>query len=261
MDKEGLIIHTGGFGDWIMFTPVVKILKEYIPDLRLNVLTSDKFSYNLIKLYTEEKIINRLEYLDFVMRKSDLLKCIFKNFWKNYNFIMTTTAFNSIKGELFYLLLKGNIKIFRTTKPKVYFYKKNWLYYNYFGKHQVEQNLELLKFILPNLQNFNFNREIKPFVPIPKDINPKNLDCSDVLIHVGTSKGGYIRRYPITKFLEVANILKKEGFKVKFILGPAEIELSEFIKKSSFEFIYVNEIILNPLNSGHSQLVEVKLSA
>lgn len=222
--KTGLIIHTGGFGDFIMFTPVVKLLKEKFERINLYVFTSDKFSYELIKFYCDEGYIAKVFYGNFVFNKIDLLKFLLSSSLVKPDFILTTTAFNSIKGELIYLIL-GNKRLARLTKDAKLL--KNFICYEFKEKHQVEQNLIYLERAL----NLRFDHSAaKPFLPsrLTKKIF-NGLDSFKILIHPGSSKGGSIKRYPLEKFIKVAKILRDDDFEVAFILGPAEKDLSSYI--------------------------------
>ncbi|MEM5782688.1 MAG: glycosyltransferase family 9 protein [Candidatus Aenigmatarchaeota archaeon] len=222
--KTGLIIHTAGLGDFIMFTPVIKLLKEAFERINLYVFTSDKFSYELVKFYCEEDYIAKVFYGNFVFNKIDLLKFLLSSFLINPDFILTTTAFNSIKGELIYLIL-GNKRLARLTKDAKLL--KNFIRYEFNKKHQVEQNLIYLERAL-NLR-FEYSAA-KPFLPSRLSKQALNgLDNLKILIHPGSSKGGSIRRYPLEKFIKIAKILRDDGFEVAFILGPAEKDLSSFI--------------------------------
>lgn len=223
--KTVLIIHTGGLGDFIMFTPVVKLLKETFQNINLYVYTSNKFSYDLIKFYCEEDYITKVFYGNFVFNKIDLLRFLISCFIINPDLILTTTVFHSVKGELIYLIL-GNKKLARLSKNAKLL--KDFIRYDYNGRHQVEQNLIYLQKAL----NFQIEyTQIKPFLPSKLSKQAFNgLDNFKILIHPGSSKEGSIRRYPLEKFLKIAEILKNYGFEVAFILGPSEQDMIPFIE-------------------------------
>jgi ADP-heptose:LPS heptosyltransferase len=81
------------------------------------------------------------------------------------------------------------------------------------------------EFVLENLMNcglINVSEAVLDDIPLPiQRSRPKSSDS--ILLHPGA--GSMRKRWPISNFLEVEVVLRADGFRPEFILGPAEEDL------------------------------------
>ena len=93
--------------------------------------------------------------------------------------------------------------------------------------------IHLTEFVLGNLVNCGLIKKADAVVgdiPLPKRrTRPKFSD--KVLLHPGA--GSIRKRWPITSFLEVEAMLKGDGLKPEFILGPAEEDLVDALPRTN----------------------------
>jgi ADP-heptose:LPS heptosyltransferase len=86
-------------------------------------------------------------------------------------------------------------------------------------------HIHLTEFVLKNLINCGLIKSsdaVLDDIPLPnRRGQPKNGDC--ILLHPGA--GSKRKRWPISNFLEVEAVLRADGLKPEFILGPAEEDL------------------------------------
>jgi ADP-heptose:LPS heptosyltransferase len=85
--------------------------------------------------------------------------------------------------------------------------------------------IHVTEFVLENLMNcglINVSEAVLDDIPLPNQRSrPKNGDS--ILLHPGA--GSKRKRWPISNFLEVEAMLRADGLRPEFILGPAEEDL------------------------------------
>jgi ADP-heptose:LPS heptosyltransferase len=85
-----------------------------------------------------------------------------------------------------------------------------------------------------------------------RDRRDKNADVGKVLIHPGA--GSLKKRWPVTRFFELAHRLKEGGFAPQFLLGPAETDLAPLIGRENKPLTVVEDAVslLNCLQQAGS---------
>jgi ADP-heptose:LPS heptosyltransferase len=99
----------------------------------------------------------------------------------------------------------------------------------------VREKIHVTEFILKNLFVGGLleacNSQGKHFTPqgrlFPDSARP--IDSSKIFIHPGA--GSIRKRWPLARFLELADILEKKGLRPRFICGPAEQDLAAELTK------------------------------
>ena len=230
-----LIIHPGGIGDLVTFTPALKILRNNFPKAIIDIfiIYTPEAKYVL----QEEKIINRI--FKFNWSKSNFLnklKFIHELRKEKYDLSIIPTDVNPLRGEFFSFLFGAKVKVGekRENKKSLFYTQTSLLYKN---KKRSESNIDLLKAI-----------GLKINFPLPSpflDVTSKEREFVDnflirnnfenkILIgfHPGCNENQKFRRWPKENFIELGNKILND-LENAFILlfgGPEEIRLCLEIK-------------------------------
>ncbi len=137
-----LIVHTGGIGDMIMFTPVIKILKNNFPEAKIDIFAG--YTLESAGVFEEGEIINRAFRFDFT--KDNLFnKLIF--IWQlrreKYGLIILPVGTNPLKGVIINFLIGAEKRIGGGKTG---------------NKHRIDAGIDLLK---------NFGLRIDYPLPVP----------------------------------------------------------------------------------------------
>ena len=121
--KKILIFKTDRIGDFVYFSPCLKIIKDNVPDSEITVVCS-KYNYQIVKNYKEINkiiVINKMLILDFFLILKNL---IFKKFdyllqmdGNKRSYFFSLFIFANKKACVFYYKIKNfflfNVKLFR----------------------------------------------------------------------------------------------------------------------------------------------------
>ncbi|MEJ2728143.1 MAG: glycosyltransferase family 9 protein [Deltaproteobacteria bacterium] len=110
----------------------------------------------------------------------------------------------------------------------------------------VREKINVTEFILKNLfdrglleacnsHEKHFTRQGRLF---PDSARP--VDSSKIFIHPGA--GSFRKRWPLARFLELADILEKKGLRPQFICGPAEQDLADELAKQNIPMHGLSEL-------------------
>ncbi|MBU0987725.1 MAG: glycosyltransferase family 9 protein [Proteobacteria bacterium] len=108
----------------------------------------------------------------------------------------------------------------------------------------IDQNIPVSRHILANLVGcglmHNAGVDYNPllFSRICRDRHAKGADPAKILIHPGS--GSIRKNWPLANFINVALILKSDGRKPEFILGPAEHYLSNALRLQDFSNLKIH---------------------
>jgi len=140
--KKILIIHAGGIGDIIMFTPALKILKNNFPNSAVDIFIG--YTPIAAEVLRGSEIINRI--LDFNFPKSNFfnkIRFIYKLRKEKYDLIIVASGVNPYKGSLLAFLIGGKNRVGEYKKSKCLFYTHQVKLNG--NSHKIEANLNLLK--------------------------------------------------------------------------------------------------------------------
>lgn len=238
-----LIFCLPGIGDALMSTPMIRVLKDEIPDATIEVATMfDSVSY----IFKNNKAVDKIHYLP-IYRKNKLngLKSILD--LRKIEFDISILSFPAFRRE-YHLVqwLVGAKKRIAHSFSKSYFSELHFLNTDLIQvdeeEHNVVNNLNLLKIL-----NIDWEKEYKRnnfYYDLELDNSDmdfgnryiKNLGwkVSDVIgIHPGSinSPSGILKRWPIERFADVASTLIKKKKKILIFFGPFEVELGEKLCK------------------------------
>ncbi len=241
MHKSVLILNNSLLGDFIMFSPIIKILFKL--NLKMFVISNNHLTHKFVKIYEDDGIVCKADLLRFTkpLDFTKLLIFSYKEIKPEYIFI--TFSFDSIKSQVAFKLLQANNKLIRSSKKTLildYLYK-NYLILDLMKKHLVDQNVEYLEKYLGTKIDRD---DIKLFLPptLSRFGNMRPIKNS-IVIHPGSSAEGVIRRYPVDKYIKIAKHLIKMKYNVHFLLGPSEEEYSELLKHHNLNYIFSNDFI------------------
>lgn len=209
LDRKKILVYVGLdlLGDGLIKIPFLKSLRNLFPNSEITWFAgkgSSVFKSTLQPL-SKNLIDNVLDNKDFGSNFFDIFKA--KNFTK-YDIVIDTQ-----KRFLTTLILSMiPKKLFVSASCKFWF--SDFFYTDYQEKNLSKQLVDLTLFFSNLPQNRIYKKNINNF--------------KKVAICPGASVSW--KRWPINKFLEIADFLKKKKYKPIFILGPQEKDLERILK-------------------------------
>jgi len=232
-----LINALSGNGDALMFSPALRLLKEKIPDCKIDMLVMFK---SVKEMYDQNPFLNEIHFINFL--KQSKLKSlsdvrVLKN--NNYDYSINVYPANRLEYNL--------VNAFLGAKKKVAHH------YNHSGlsraeffndilidevkdRHNVLQNLDLIKRIVAvkdedaGQMEIHISEEVKLTA---KDWITENGLKDKLLVgfHPGSSilKNHIHKRWDKVKYAELGNRLIKE-YDARILLFGNEFELNEEIR-------------------------------
>ena len=201
-NKKFLIIHQGALGDFILTFPALIRLRKYCD--AIDVLCQSGIGKLVKALGLVEKWYP-LEAAYVASLFSDRIDLKIKTLLAPYANIILFTLSDQLEQTIRHLTSVPACRI--SPKPPEYV------------------RTHLTEFVLKNLINCGLIKSsdaVLDDIPLPNlRGQPKSRDR--ILLHPGA--GSKRKRWPISNFLEVEAILKADGLKPEFILGPAEEDL------------------------------------
>jgi ADP-heptose:LPS heptosyltransferase len=206
--KRLLIIHQGALGDFILTFPAIIRLQKYFD--AIDVLCQSGIG-RLTKTLGIVDNCYPLEAAHVSSLFADQVDSKIKTFLKPYTNIILFTFSEKLKQTIHHITSVPLCCI--SPKPP------------------DNMQVHLTEFVMENLENCRLIKRTDAVVddiPLPKRASqPKHQDR--ILLHPGA--GSHRKRWPITHFLEVEAMLKSDGLKPEFILGPAEEDLVDGLQQ------------------------------
>ncbi|MHB9074061.1 MAG: glycosyltransferase family 9 protein [Desulfobaccales bacterium] len=210
-----LIVHTQGIGDWLMFTPALRCLREAFPRAQLEVILGDPGTPQIVRLYPEVRL-----RAAFNMSKNHWplhMLIELSTIWgTKYDALIFTAGINSAKADKLALFIRAGQKVALSTGDHCHRFINRLARYDH-SRHMVENNLQIV-----SLLGIKGGADPSPYLPFPGA--PVAFPGS-VLIHPGSGPLQKVKRWPASRFAETAKGLLSQGRKCSVILGPAESEL------------------------------------
>lgn len=235
-----LVLALSGIGDALMFTPSIKLLKDKIPDAKIDALVM----YSGVKdIYERLPYLNEVIYFDFLKEGAFASLKFVLSLRKKYD--VSINVYPSNRKE--YNII--NFLIGAPQKAAIKYLRKDFQNFGWLNNvrvpeddslHNVQENINLcsqlfrtkfddepaLEFHLTQ-QDLNFARQLIEKLQIKQD---------EIVIgfHPGSAvlKNHINRRWEPEKFAELASILiAKQNARILIFGGPDERELKEKIKK------------------------------
>jgi ADP-heptose:LPS heptosyltransferase len=201
-NKRLLIIHQGALGDIILTFPAIIRLQKYYD--AIDILCQSGIG-RLTKALGIVETCYPLEAAHVSSLFTDRVDSKIRILLRPYTNIILFTFSDQLKQTIHHI----------TSVP----------IYCISPKPPENVQLHLAEFVMENLVNCRLIKRADTVVddiPLPNCASqPKNQDR--IMLHPGA--GSLRKRWPMTNFLEVEAMLKSNGLKPEFILGPAEEDL------------------------------------
>lgn len=208
-----LVVHTGGIGDWVLFTPVVRVLKETWPGGDIDVILGTPMTRQVVDLYPDVQV----RAVTNVRRGLwGILQATVKTWSTKYDVALFTAGVDSQKADTLALLINAREKLAIRNRRGRHRFLTGAANYD-MSIHQIENNLKLL-----SLLGIDQPKSFSPVLPF--DELCKTIPES-VLIHPGSDYA--FKRWPLSNFLQVAENLLRRRWVVSVVLGPSEMDLRE----------------------------------
>jgi len=213
-DSSLLIIHQGALGDVVMTFPAIIALRKKFG--RLDIICQDQVGKLAARLGLVDKGYP-LEAAYFATLFSKPVDKKIKAILAGYSTILLFSFASDLKKSIRQI---SDGRCFQIPP-----------------RPPAREKIHVTEFILKNLLDYGlletcdsynqrFTRQAKL---IPGTAG--RVDSLKILIHPGS--GSIRKRWPLARFLELADILKKKGLRPGFICGPAEQDLAdEFAKQN-----------------------------
>lgn len=241
MQDSVLILNNSLIGDFVMFSPVLKILNQL--NFKMFIFSNNKLTHQLAKFYEMDGIVFKAEFLKFTKPFQFLKLLILNNFRIKPKYIFITFSFDSIKSQIGYKLLKANQKLIRSINRSklLELLYKDFIVLDLQDKHLVVQNIEYLEKYIGIKIN---SEDIKLFLPPSlSKFRSHNPIKNSLIIHPGSSTEGIIKRYPLDKYIKIAIVFKKMNYNVHFVIGPSEEEFIFTLKNHNLNYTYSDDLI------------------
>ena len=217
--KKILIIHTGGMGDFLMFTPAYRELLKLYPNSEIDFYLTNKNVREILLYYPNIKNI----YTTSLKKKEifNQLLILRKNI---YDCSFFTTGGKLWKTNLFLAAIKSKLKIGE------YKFFKSLIFNNNIKRredtHFVENNLR----IVHSIGTFPLKSSYSPWFPL--DMKKTHNEKFIIGIHPGSQAAYKNRRWnKYEALIEKLNKIFKENIRIKVFIGPEEKELKKMFSE------------------------------
>lgn len=212
-----LVVHTWGIGDWLFFTPVLRLLREAHPELEVDLILGTPTTRAIVEFYPEVRLLGTAD-----VRRGPWGIAIeaLRSRASRYDALVFPAGINSDKADMLAALIRADGKAALRTSHREPIFLNRCAQYD--GKlHLVDNNLKLA-----GLLGLRPGPEAGPYLPRPA-VSARPVEGS-VLIHPGSDPVNSYRRWPAERFASVAQALLREGRPVCVILGPGERGLAGY---------------------------------
>ena len=217
-----LILRFSSIGDIVLTTPVIRCLKEQLPEIEIHYCTKINF----------KSIVENNPYLSKIFYYTDNLSALTTDL-KSEKYDLIIDLHNNLRTSILKLKLGIESKSFRKMNFEKWLLVK-FKYDKMNNSHVVDRYLETVK----HLGVHNDNKGLDYFIP-----NQDEVDINTIANHINTNYiafaiGGQhnTKKLPLTKMLELCNNIKLPII----VLGGKEDEFiaNEIINKSKNKSIY-----------------------
>jgi ADP-heptose:LPS heptosyltransferase len=213
-DSSLLIIHQGALGDVIMTFPAIIALRKKFG--RIDILCQGQLGKLAARLGLVDKAYP-LEAAYFATLFSKSVDKKIKTILAAYSTLLLFSFSSDLKKSIRQI---SDSRCFQIPP-----------------RPPVREKINVTEFILKNLfdsgllaardsRDRRFTRQGRPFSD-----SARRVDSLKIIIHPGA--GSIRKRWPLARFLELADILEKKGLRAQFICGPAEQDLADELAKQN----------------------------
>ncbi|WP_457595026.1 glycosyltransferase family 9 protein [Hydrogenimonas sp.] len=237
-----LVIHTYGLGDMVMATPALALLRERLPEAKIDLLVFQNVSSMPLEVCTDGFSII---HASFNMAK--LIKTIMRLRRMRYDYILHTSGTDPVKMAIFMALVGGKYRIAEAAKREV-----PWIHHaveNNEKIHRVEANLRLVKPVVGELTG-GFTRG-PIFCLEPSDarfaesfLKKHGLSGKRVIgIHPGCNEKFSYKRWSVQKYADLIGRVydRYEDVEILLFAGPDEEKEARLLKEAHSRLVVVQE--------------------
>ena len=201
------ILHFKGLGDWLMASHMIRDLRSFIKPDSIYLLWNSNIGYDLGLYYSG--VINYKLPSGLLNKFLYILKLFFFNNVRT--FIITGRSSSAklalLKSVFFF------IRFYAIDRSASFYYDSNLNTHNSFINTLLLRNAFDVKIPFPSSY----------FLPYKSKNSQK---VNSICIHPGGDVRNKYRRWPISNFIILADLLTDYGYDVSFILGPDESDLA-----------------------------------
>ncbi len=235
-----LILALSGIGDALMFTPALKLLRQYLPDVQINALVMFKGTK---EIYQSNLNFNKVIYFDFLKEGAINSLNFVLTLRKKYDVTINVYPSNRKEYNIISFLIGAKQRV---AVEYLRMNKQNFGWLNNVNvlendeTHNVQTNIKLVEKLL----NKKFNEEPTMEISLPEEnerfandyLKKINIIEDDFVVgfHPGcaTLKNHIKRRWEPEKFAELGKkLIKEKNAKIFLFGGPEEEELKSSINK------------------------------
>jgi len=252
--KEKILFYClSGFGDCIMMSPAIRALKDSFPNQKICIFTMNR---QVNEFYSNSKFIDKRYFFNY--KNSSLLKfLVYLFFLRKQKAKITIMGFPANRIHyMFVSLLVGGKKRLGHKYLLCNISSMNFLYTQKViqekTRHNVEENLELIKLLNPSLKTDRYNY-------LSLDLKKKNLHFSKeylkknysvekfIGIHAGCSayKNHKNRRWPRENFRDLVKYFSRKGYQIILFGDRSEFVLNKYLIKDTSGILFFDDSILN----------------
>jgi heptosyltransferase-2 len=246
--KKIIITPMIGIGDVLMTTPIIELIKKYIPDSKITFCVMNKGTYEVLR---ENPFIDDLAYYPLLGKSklTTIIQFMLKHSLK-YDLCINFYPSNRIHYNIFSFLTFAPFRMGHRYL-RMNFSQLNWLKNKTIPEndslHCVEENLKILQLMgvetetdqSTKIKIYLNNKELLDGIEFRKNHGGSGC-CAG--IHAGTSvlKGHEARRWPKEKFSQLINKHPDIRF---FVFGTIEEEeTNQFLLKNA---LHSNVVLIN----------------
>jgi heptosyltransferase II len=244
-----LINALSGIGDAIMFSPALSLLKKHLPEAKIDMLVMYR---QVEEIYKANPNVNNIYYFDMMnqsklksfrdilaLRKNkyDASINVYPSNRREYNGVQFVTGAKKRIAKRYNHVSKSNFD-----------FLNNYLSDEVKDRHNVLQNFDLIKFLVPNakeeeLGGFDINITMDDEVFAQKYFIDTLLNNMFVIgFHAGsaTLKGHINKRWSAEKYIELAKKLHQKYY-AQIMLFGTEKDVNEKIYNEIKQFAHIPE--------------------
>lgn len=260
-----LINALSGIGDVLMFTPALRLLKEKLPDSRIDALVMYK---SVLQLFQDNPIINNVFFIDFFKQsKLKSFKKVYHLRKNKYDYGINIYPSNRIEYNVLNYILGAEKRLGHRYNHSNLFrfeFLNNVTLKEVSNRHNVLQNIDLIKTIVniddvkeyPGMEiciDRSYDDRTKEWI---KHINPDNKSLIGFHPGSATLKNHINKRWDKNKYIELGKKLIEKDNALILLFGN-EFELNEEIKKGIGEYSFIAST--DDFNDSLARMKECKL--
>jgi len=218
--KKILIIHSFGLGDFILFTPFIKVIRKRFPSYQIDIFSFERHAIEPVRYCNDIK--------NFYIADSSYLKSLKIAFHlrnRKYQYSVVTTGPSPLKLSLFSKIINADTIIGEYIKLKMPFYK--YQSKRNIHKHFLHNNLKIVKLLIKKSKLIN---NLKTTFFLKEKI--KKLKNNLLGFTVGGAIKSSPRRWNVSnyKFL-IIRLSKLKNIKIKIFLSIKDKHLLKYFRK------------------------------